>query len=389
LALDAEKVEYTGDVKENTITGNFKQMGYAMPLDLTRTVSGQSGGANGFLRGRLLDSQTKEPLLFSNVALIKDSDSSLITGIATDQEGRFKLENLSDGTYRLKISSVGYHQYISAVVALKKGDNRLDLGTFHINPSTTELTEVVIEVARPILEQQAGKLVFNVSESPTSVGDNALETLKKFPGVTVDNDDNISLNGKSGVLVMIDDRPTRLSGMQLANLLKSMPSESINKIEAIDNPSAKYDAEGVSGILNIKTKRTRTKGYSGSVFAGSRYSSRFQNNGGFNMNFKNNKITVFANFSIYEFRGKSGSFSETDYPDGYHWETNKGENEDWLNNRLGHYLFGKGGFDYYINKKNVMSLSYQINDGANNSSGLMKTRMYLPNENEPFSSFSL
>ncbi|MCL2511931.1 MAG: TonB-dependent receptor [Bacteroidales bacterium] len=389
MEIDAVKAEYSGEVKENTIKGNFKQMGYAIPLDLTRAVSGQSGGStNGFLRGRLLDSQTKEPLLFANVALIKDQDSSLVTGGATDEDGRFKLENLGDGIYRLQISNIGYHPYISHAIELKKGDNRQDLGTFYMNSSSTQLAEVVIEATRPVLEQQAGKLVFNVSESTTSVGDNALETLKKFPGVTVDNDDNISLNGKSGVLVMVDDRPTRLSGVQLANLLKSMPSESINKIEAIDNPSAKYDAEGVSGILNIKTKRTRTMGYSGTVFAGSRYNNEFQNNGGFNLNFRNNKFTAFANFNIFENRGKSGNFGRIDYPDGSYWETNKQDGEDWKNEQSGHYLYGKGGFDYYINNRNIISLTYQINDGVGKNSGLQKTRMYMPDENTPHISFS-
>jgi len=388
LSIDALKVEYTGDVKENTITGTFKQMGHSFPLDMTRAASAQSGNANGFVRGRLFDSQTKEPLPFANVVLINEQDSNIVKGGTTDQDGRFKLENLGFGTYLLKISNIGYHAYISNTIELKKGDNRLDLGSFYINPSFTELAEVVVVAAMPVVEQQAGKLVFNVSESTTSVGDNALETLKKFPGVTVDNDDNISLNGKSGVMVMVDDRPTRLSGAQLANLLKSMPSESINRIEAIDNPSAKYDAEGVSGILNIKTKRNRTMGYNGSIFAGSRYNNDFQNNGGFDFNFRNNKITAFANFSIFENRGKFGNSGRIDYPDSSRWEINKRNNEDWYGKQSGLYMFGKVGFDYYINSRNIMSLSYRINDGSGESSGLMKTRMYKPNMDTAYSSFS-
>ncbi len=343
---------------------------------------------NGFLRGRLLNSLTKEPLLFSTVALLKASDSTLIGGVTADEEGRFIIEKLSYGNYLLKVSNVGFHPYISHPIELKKGDNRLDLGTFFINPSTTELTEVVIEAARPLLEQQAGKLVFNVSESTTSVGDNALETLKKFPGVMVDNEDNISLNGKSGVQVMLDNRPTYLSGTQLASLLKSLPSSSIEKIEAIDNPSAKYDAEGVSGILNIKTKRTRMMGYSGSAFAGTRYNDQFSKDGGFDLNFRSNKITTYANFNYFEQSSKSGSTGQIDYPDGSRWEENEKDGENYLQKHKGRYLFGKAGLDYYMNSRNILSLSYQVSEGKGSNGGDVRTRMYSPGSDIVDSSYS-
>jgi hypothetical protein len=375
LTISAAQAEYTGELKGNTITGNFKQMGFSLPLNLTRAGE-QSSGTNGFLRGRLFDSQTREALLFSSVALIRDSDSSLVTGAITDEDGRFVLENLRDGNYRLRITNIGYHPYVSHTVELKRGNNRLDLGTFFINPSTTQLTQVEIVAARPVLEQQAGKLVFNVSQSTTSVGDNALETLKKFPGVTVDNEDNISLNGSSSVLVMIDDRPTHLTGAQLANLLKSMPSSSIERIEAMDNPSARYDAEGIGGILNIKTKRTRMMGYSGSVFTGARYHREFVQDGGFDLNFRNNNFTVFANFNISQNNTPTGSAGYTNFPNGTRREENGAEKEDWQNRQTGRTIFGKGGFDYYINNRNIASLSYQINDRKHKVAGDMRTRIY-------------
>ena len=386
----APPAEYTGELSENTITGTFRQMGMSFPLNLTRGDAG-SGGTSGFLHGRLFDSQTREPLLFSSVALINDSDSSLVTGVITDADGRFVLENLRDGHYRLRITNIGYHPFISNTIEMRRGNNRLDLGSFFINPSTTQLTEVEIIATRPVLEQQAGRLIFNVAESTTSVGDNALETLKKFPGVIVDNEENITLNGRN-VLVMIDNRETHLSGEQLANLLKSLPAEQIGSIEAIDNPGARFSAEGISGILNIRTRRTRMIGYSGTVFSGARYSNEFNPNAGFDLNFRNNQITVFANFNYSEWGSRAGMDGFTNFPrnehgDSIRWVVN--ENENWGVNNSGRNFSGRGGIDYHINNRNNLSLSYRFSQGMQENNGNLFTRMRLitPNNDSIFQSF--
>ena len=379
MTLSSMGMEYTGELKSDKIIGNFRQMGQSFPLELTRATSSQSSGTSGFLRGRLFDAQTREPLMFSTVALLNVADSSLVTGVTTDEDGRFLLEKLSDGEYRLRITNIGYHSYVSDVIELRRGNNRLDLGSFFINPSTSQLTGVEIVAARPVLEQQAGKLVFNVAESTTSIGDNALETLKKFPGVQVDNDDNISLNGNSSVLVMLDGRPTQMSGTQLANLLKSLPSSDIDRIEAIDNPPARYDAEGIGGILNIRTKRTRMMGYSGTVHAGFRYHREFQHDEGFDLNFRTHKFTVFANLNYGTYNNPAGSTGYTKYPDGSRWVVNKGEGEDWGIHQKNQFISGRAGFDYHINRRNILSLSYRLQDGGNNVTFNSKTRMFTPN----------
>ncbi|MCL2027558.1 MAG: TonB-dependent receptor [Bacteroidales bacterium] len=345
----------------------------------SQDIVGTWNGTTGFLRGRLFDAQTREPLMFSTVALLNVADSSLVTGVTTDEDGRFLLEKLSDGEYHLRITNIGYHSYVSDVIELRRGNNRLDLGSFFINPSTSQLTGVEIVAARPVLEQQAGKLVFNVAESTTSIGDNALETLKKFPGVQVDNDDNISLNGNSSVLVMLDGRPTQMSGTQLANLLKSLPSSDIDRIEAIDNPPARYDAEGIGGILNIRTKRTRMMGYSGTVHAGFRYHREFQHDEGFDLNFRTHKFTVFANLNYGTYNNPAGSTGYTKYPDGSRWVVNKGEGEDWGIHQKNQFISGRAGFDYHINRRNILSLSYRLQDGGNNVTFNSKTRMFTPN----------
>jgi outer membrane cobalamin receptor len=386
ITMSSMGIEYHGELNENTITGSFRQMGHSFPLNLTRSGGSPTSSTNGFLRGRLFDAQTREPLMFSSVALLNAEDNSLLTGVTTDEDGRFLLENLRDGKYRLRVTNVGYHPYVGDIIELKRGNNRLDLGSFFINPSTSQLTGVEIVASRPVLEQQAGKLVFNVAESTTSVGDNALETLKKFPGVTVDNDDNISLNGNSSVMVMIDNRPTRMSGTQLANLLKSLPASDIDRIEAMENPPARFDAEGIGGILNIRTKRTRMMGYSGTVHAGTRYHREFQQDGGFDLNFRSHKFTVFANFNISSQNSPTGMKGFTNFPNDTNWKINSGENEDWGVTQTGRFLSGRTGFDYHINNRNIFSLSYRIQDGNFVNDGSINTRIFTP-DNDVFMSF--
>jgi len=345
---------------------------------------------NGFLRGRLFDSQTREPLMFASVALLADADSSLLTGVITDEDGRFLLENLSDGYYRLRVSNVGYHTFVSETIELRRGNNRLDMGSFFINPNTIELAGVEIVAAVPLLEQRAGRLVFNVSESTTSVGDNALETLRKFPGVTVDNDDNILLNGQP-VLVMIDNRETHLSGDQLANLLRTMPAEQIGSIEGIDNPGARFQAEGIAGVLNIRTRRTRMIGYSGTVFAGAGYNRNFSHNQGFDVNFRNNRLTAFANLSHSRRNGSAGMDGFTDFPNGMRREINRGEDrqrEEWSISNPHHFISGRTGVDFHFNTRNIVSLSYRFMQGGNRNDGGLYSRMMDHPGGTVMSSFS-
>src|SRR5215218_9830130 len=140
--------------------------------------------------------------------------------------------------------------------------------TIQLQAATASMADVTVVAKRPLIEQKVDRMVVNVEASPTNVGNSALEVLEKSPGITVDKDGNISLKGKEGVMVLVDGRPTQLSGPDLANLLRSMNANQLDQIEIMTNPPARYDAAGNAGVINIKTKKNKQAGYNGSLSVG-------------------------------------------------------------------------------------------------------------------------
>src|SRR5438477_3100086 len=181
------------------------------------------------------------------------------------------------------------------------------------------LAGVTVTAKKPFIESKIDRTIVNVESSPTSAGATALEVLEKSPGVTVDNDGNISLRGKAGVIIMIDGKPTYLSSADLANLLKNMPASALEQIEIMTKPSSKYDASGNAGVINIKTKKGRASGFNGSIMAGVSTSifkprealyinPKSQNS--INFNYRKNKINFFGNYNPNFFRGKGSLIVE-------------------------------------------------------------------------------
>ena len=165
------------------------------------------------------------------------------------------------------------------------------------------LKEVTVAAKRPFIERKIDRTVINVDAAITNAGTTAMEVLEKSPGVTVDKDGNISLKGKQGVLIMMDGRPSYLSGQELANLLKNMPSSAIDQIEIMTNPSAKYDAAGNSGIINIKTKKNKLKGLNGNLSASIIQGKYTKTNNSLNLNYRKGKVNLFGNYSYSYWQG--------------------------------------------------------------------------------------
>ncbi|HSU29467.1 MAG TPA: outer membrane beta-barrel protein, partial [Chitinophagaceae bacterium] len=268
---------------------------------------------NGKISGSVQDN-TGKPLQSITVSLVKAKDSSVIKFAVTGKDGKYDFDHIAEGNYRISLSSIGYEKKFSESFGITSASNPIQLDPLQMAEAARGMTGVTVVAKKPFIETRIDKTIVNVESSPTSAGATAMEVLEKSPGVTVDNDGNISLRGKSGVNVMVDGKPTHLSSTDLATMLKNMPASALDQIEIMTNPSARYDASGNSGVINIKTKKGKAAGFNGSVMAGVTTSifhpdgdktyviSKSQNS--INFNWRKNKINFFGNYNPNFFKGR-------------------------------------------------------------------------------------
>jgi outer membrane cobalamin receptor len=298
----------------------------------------------------------------ASVSLLRAKDSVLVKIALTDKEGRYEFLNMKEGSYLLFATSVGYKKVFSA--AIENTGSDLEVPGLTITQTSKDLGGVTVTAQRPFVETKLDKTIVNVDASPTSAGSTALEILEKSPGIMVDNDGNISLRGKQGVIIMMDGKQTYLSPADLANMLKNMPASALDQIEIMTNPSSKYDASGNSGIINIKTKKGRNDGLNGNIMLGatlslyrlhgqSYYLPKSQNS--FNFNYKKGKVNFFGNYNPNYFKGRGTLVFENRFLDA-------NENITGYNNTESRFRFRnfnhtlKLGFDWNANKKNVFGM---------------------------------
>lgn len=316
------------------------------------STTGFAQQVKGKINGSVTDVNTKT-IESANITLLRAKDSSLVKISASDKAGNFSFENINEGKYLVSISAVAHQVAFSNVVELSASNTLITLPATRLLAKSKTLSAVTVSVKRPLIEQRPGMTVLNVDASPTNAGQNALELLEKSPGVSIDNDGNISLKGKQGVLVLLDGKPTYMSPTDLAAFLKNMQSSNLDQIEIITNPPAKYDAAGNSGIINIKTKKGNIKGMNGSANAGytQGYYSRF--NAGTNLNYRNNKLNVFGGVNAGTYEGYNRlnivrKFYGVDH------KTLAGMGDQIsMTHFKGEYQSVKAGVDYYFSKKDV------------------------------------
>ena len=298
------------------------------------------------VKGKVLDNE-QQPVEFSNVVLYRTVDSVMVSHAITDAKGLFSVVSQSPGEFYVTASYIGYITYTSKSFKVSK---EIILEDIILSEDAHVLDAVTITGQKRFVEQHADKMVINPEASITTASENILDVLSKSPGVIVDKDGNISVKGKSGISVLIDNKPTRLSGEQLAAMLRNMQSTSIERIEIIENPPARYDAEGSSGIINIKTKQGAMQGWNGSVTTGAQYSGRFRNNNGLDLNYRNEKWNFFGNFYGGFNNMKNTIELERRFSDGSLFEE-RGKNRSKNN-----YGGAKIGADYRINKKHIIGV---------------------------------
>ncbi len=297
-----------------------------------------------------VETEAGEAIVYANVVLFSQADSSIVKIAFTDEAGKFTINCAGDQIYFCEVSFVGVNPYKTAAFSLADKEEK-NLGKIVLKSSSTELDEVVVTAERALLEIHADKTVLNVDGSINAAGNDALELLRRSPGVTVDNNDNVIVLGKSGVKIYIDGKKTPLGGADLAAMLKNMPSEQIDAIEIITNPSAKYDAEGNAGIINIRLKKDKSLGMNGNIRAGVSYGQTLKKNGGLGLNYRNKKINAFGTYSY-----RDGTWhNEMQF---YREVGNRAFDQVGLMGNSGPSHNYKAGIDYFVNKNTTIGVLY-------------------------------
>jgi hypothetical protein len=314
--------------------------------------AGAQTGA-GKLSGKVLDEKHAN-LSYASVSLLKAKDSTLIKGTITEDNGTYLFSDLSDGQYIIAINMVGYAKVLKGPYSINSAHKTYTVDQVELVPTSKQLNNVNIVSRKPLVERQVDKTVLNIENSVLAAGNNALEILQKAPGVTVDKDGNISLRGKKGVLVMLDGKPTYMSSEQLANLLRSTEGNAVQSIELITNPSAKYDAAGNSGIINIKLKKNRNYGTNGSVNAGAGYGRYYKASSGLSLNHREKKFNIFGDFN-YSRRKQYHNLDIIRVNNTAADQTYFDQKSEAIGFRR-NYNF-KGGLDYFINDNNTIGVA--------------------------------
>lgn len=242
-----------------------------------------------------LQDNNKKPVPAATVSLVKAMDSTVVKIVITPDNGSFQFSKLSPGKYRLAITAIGFAAYDSDTITVNTASESVALPVIIVKPADAgQLNAVTVTARKPFVERKIDRTVVNVDALIANAGTSALDVLDKSPGIFVDQDGNVSLNGKSGVIIFIDDKPTYLSGADLAGYLKSLPSGTLESIEIMTNPPAKYDAAGNAGVINIRTKKLKMRGFNGNLSTGYSQGVYPKSFNSLNLNIRNNAINYFA-----------------------------------------------------------------------------------------------
>lgn len=307
------------------------------------------------IKGKIVDANSQTPLDFVNVALFKQNSESPTTGVVTDGKGNFLLPNVPNGKYSLRISFVGYN---NIDIPLNVTNNELNVGLIKLYENSRALKEVEVLGQGSQMRLEIDKKVFSVDQNIAAAGGSASEVLQNIPSVDVDGEGNVSLRNNASVEVWINGKPSGLTAENRAQILQQMPAESIQDIEIITNPSARFNPEGTAGIINIVLKKNRRSGYYGSASAGYIQSKGAKPgfNVGANINYSSGKIDTYANIGYRNMNFSGGSLSNR-YALGALNDTLSLLTTANKSSRGFSGLFVRTGIDYRFNDKNTIGLS--------------------------------
>lgn len=313
----------------------------------------QAGGMEGApfkITGQLIDKESGTPLEYASASLFQLSDSTLVDGSITDEQGIFSISP-KPGRYYLRLQFISYEQKFVHDLSVNRENRIVKLGTIAMSPDAETLDEVVVAAKRDQMQLELDKRVFNVSENMSNIGANASEIMDNLPSVTVDVDGAVSLRGSSNVRILVNGKPSGLVGISDANGLRQLQGDLIERIEVITNPSARYDAEGSAGIINIILKKEREKGFNGSFTTNLGYPANYGFSG--SVNYRTGNFNVFGSYGINYRENPGGGYTKrlgfgTDTLATY-------IDNDRIRSDISHTY--RLGTDYYINENNILTAS--------------------------------
>ena len=325
--------------------------GFFFSLSAFAQLPANNNPKSGEILGKVIDQTTKEPLPYVSI-VIKDVTKKTITGGITDENGIFNIKQIPEGKSTVEIQFIGYKTEIKNIV-LNRANFKINLGTIALKEIASKLNEVVVVAETSTVTQKIDRKVINVGKDLTAAGSTASELLNNVQSVSVDSQTgNISLRGNENVRVLVDGKPTNISAAQL---LKQIPSTSIKSVELITNPSAKYNPEGMSGIINIVLHKNSNLGFNGSVNTGLTIGENTRFNGSVDMNLKKGKVNYFVNYGHNSGKHDSNGFI-------YRIDNNSNQLFESTDNNNSHLV--KAGMDFYLNDKNTFSF-YTIQNKSN------------------------
>jgi len=311
----------------------------------------------------------------ASIRICKASDSVMVKAGTTDANGKITLSNLNSGLYFFKVSAVGHREYKSPFINLE--NNAITLPPIILSPTKSiGLAEVVVSAKRPLIQTEIDRTIVNVDAMISSASSNSLEVLQKTPGVSVNSNGEITLNGRSGIMVLIDGRQTYMSGQSLATYLKSLPGSVLDRIELMDNPPAKYDASG-NAIINLKLKKNREGGFTGSLQTGYSQGRYARNNNSLNLNYNHKKLNLFGNFSY----NHEKNYTAEDYDRNFYNVSSVLRSRVILNNNAVNKSDGINaimGLDYSLSENTTYGVQLNLNKTNQNGNYAYYTETYNP-----------
>lgn len=324
--------------------------------------------ADGKITAKVVDAQTNETIPFASAMIINRKTKAVVKGMQTDANGNLNMSALPKGVFTFKVSYVGYQTMVRDSVSISDAQPNIQLGTIKMKPAKgTALKEVAITAQKATMQLGIDKKVFSVDQSLVSEGGSASDLLQNVPSVQSDIDGNVSLRGSTGVKVLIDGKPSMIAGGNVAQILQSIPASSIESVELITNPSAKYDAEGQSGIINIVLKKNKKLGLNGSVALSA--GNRDNYNANTSLSFQNSKVNIYGNYSYRYGNRLSGGYSNIQYLNPTFPTAFANQNTDSKSLDKGHNF--KAGLDYYLAQKSILSFTGGFNVRDNDRNELL------------------